>query len=160
MDNKKIITSTAEIFTLSLLFVSLFNLILSRDAAQMRELSELFALCGEGVSFLALGEMLLLSALISVIRFIWFSPAHFKNMLMLNRITLMVLSTFCLSGLCSALFGWFPLKMWQAWLGFALSFGIATALSFALMLLRSRRESKKYQQNLTTYNAQRNNGDE
>ena len=50
MENRKIISSTAGIFTLSLGFVSAFNLILSGSAEELRSVSQLFTLCGEGIS--------------------------------------------------------------------------------------------------------------
>ena len=99
MDNKKMITSTADIFTLSLLFVSLFNLVLGGEAKELRQVSELFSLCGEGISFAALGELLVLSVIISALRSLWFSDRFFKNMLMLNRITLMLVSVFFAAGI-------------------------------------------------------------
>lgn len=160
MNRKKFISSAAEIFTLSLLFVSIFNIILSSESDNMRKLSALFALCGEGLSFTALGELLVLSVIISALRSIWFSPRFFKNLLMLNRVTFMLVSVFLTSGICSVLFGWFPPSMWQAWLGFVLSFGIGTAVSFAVMFIRTRSETRKYQRNLTEYNDLHNREDE
>lgn len=151
MGNRKFLTSTAEIFTLSLLFVSGFNLILRGEAAALRKMSALFALCGEGISFVALGELLVLSLLIAGLRSLWFSGSLFRNMLMVNRITLMLASVFCAAVVCSAAFGWFPVGMWQAWLGFVCSFAVGTAVSFAVMVLRTRAESRKYQRNLTAY---------
>lgn len=155
MENKRIISSTAEVFTLSLAFVCVFNLALRGNSEELRRLSQLFALCGEGISFTALGELLALSFLISFARYVWFSERFFKNMLMVNRITLMLISVFFAAGICSVVFGWFPAKMWQAWIGFVLSFALGTAVSFTVMALRTRAESKKYQQTLNTY---RNDG--
>lgn len=155
MENKRIIPSTAEVFTLSLAFVCVFNLALRGSSEELRRLSQLFALCGEGISFTALGELLALSFLISFARYVWFSERFFKNMLMVNRITLMLISVFFAAGICSVVFGWFPAKMWQAWIGFVLSFALGTAVSFTVMALRTRAESKKYQQTLNTY---RNDG--
>ena len=148
MQHHRILSFTAQTFTLSLFFVSVFNLALSGQAQEMRQLSELFALCGRGVSFTALGELLVLSFLISIARAIWFSQTLFKNMLMRNRITLMLISVFVMAGTCSALFGWFPLHLWQAWLGFMFSFATATAISFTAMLCRTQIERRKYQSKL------------
>ena len=55
-NNKSFISSTAEIFSLSLIFVTIFNLVLSEDSDELRGVSELFALCGEGISFKAIGQ--------------------------------------------------------------------------------------------------------
>ena len=145
MDNNKWIASAAEVFTLSLVFISLFNLALRGDAAELSRVSELFALCGQGISFRALGELLLLSVMIAAARVFWFSSERFKNMLMFVRVTLMLISVFVMAAGCSALFGWFPVGMWQAWLGFTVSVAVGTAVSFTLMLLRSRAESRRYQ---------------
>lgn len=160
MDNKHFLTSTAETFTLSLLFVSLFNLALSREATELRQVSALFALCGEGISFIALGELLVLSAVIAALRMLWFSQRFFRNMLMLHRVTLMLVSVFCAAGLCSVVFGWFPPSMWQAWVGFAASFGIGTAAGFTVMLIRMRTKSRRYQRNLTAYNDRHGKGED
>lgn len=73
-------------------------------------------------------------------------------MLMVHRVTLMLVSVFCAAGLCSVAFGWFPPSMWQAWIGFAVSFGIGTAVSFAVMKVSTRVKSRRYQRSLTAYN--------
>lgn len=159
MDNKNYLTITAEIFALSLFFVSIFNLAFSGNSEELRQVSELFALCGEGISFAALAELLALSAVISALRVFWFSGRLFKNMLMINRITLMLVSVFFASAVCSVIFGWFPLSMWQAWLGFVLSFAVGTAVSFAVMFIRTRAESRKFQNNLAEYNKLHETGD-
>ena len=159
-ENRRIVASTAEIFTLSLLFVSAFNLALRGNAEEMRQLSALFALCGEGLTLWVLGELLLLSVLISLLRYVWFSQRVFPNMLMINRITFMLVSVFVTSGLCAAVFRWFPLDMWEAWLGFVGSFSLATAVSFGVMVFRTGRESRRYQQTLAAYNGKCENAAE
>lgn len=160
MENKRIISSTAEIFTLSLAFVSVFNLILSGCGEDLRSVSQLFALCGKGISFMALAQLSVLSFIISLAKYVWFSERFFKNMFMVNRITFMLISVFVTAGVCSVLFGWFPAGMWQAWVGFVLSFGLGTAVSFTAMVLRTKAESKKYQQNLNTYRNSEESGEE
>ena len=158
-NNKSFISSTAEIFSLSLIFVTIFNLVLSEDSDELRGVSELFALCGEGISFKAIGQLLLLSLIIAGLRGFFFFFFVFKNMLMINRITLMLVSVFFASAVCSVIFGWFPLSMWQAWLGFVLSFAVGTAVSFAVMFIRTRAESRKFQNNLAEYNKLHETGD-
>ena len=157
MDNKKFIASTAEIFTLSLAFICALNFALRGESEQLSQVSELFALCGKGISFTALGELLLLAALISAARVVWFSDRFFQNMLLYVRIPLMLVSVFVMAGVCSVVFHWFPAHMWQAWLGFAVSFLLGTAVSFGVMLLRSRLASKAYEDKLDQYRA---SGDE
>ena len=159
-NNKSFISSTAEIFSLSLIFVTIFNLVLSEDSDELRGVSELFALCGEGISFKAIGQLLLLSLIIAGLRGFWFSSVVFKNMLMINRITLMLVSVFFAAGICSVLFFWFPPSMWQAWLGFMLSFGIGTIVSFSTMIIRTRTESRQYQKKLSAYHNRQSKGEE
>lgn len=156
MDNKKFIASTAEIFTLSLAFIAVFHFALRGESEQLSQVSELFALCGKGISFNALGELLLLAALISAARVVWFSDRFFRNMLLYVRIPLLLVSVFVMAGVCSVVFHWFPAHMWQAWVGFAVSFLLGTAISFGIMLLRSRLESQKYQNILNQYRASEN----
>ena len=151
MNRKQIIPFTCETFVLSLLFVSAFNFVLRGQSEDLRQISELFALCGEGVSFSALGELLLLSVLIAAVRYLLFSEKILKNMLTQTRITLMLMSVFFLAGICSAVFHWFPFHMWQAWLGFFLSFSVGTAVSFTVMNIKTGMESKQYQDKLDMF---------
>lgn len=151
MNRKQIIPFASETFVLSLLFVAAFNFVLRGQSEDIRQISELFALCGEGISFAALGELLLLSFLIATVRYILFSETRFKNMLTQTRITLMLISVLILAGICSAVFHWFPFMMWQAWLGFFLSFSAGTAVSFAVMTIKTSIESKKYQDKLDMF---------
>ena len=151
MKKQQIIPSIAEIFTLSVVFVSVFNLILGSQSAEISQLSELFALCGEGLSLKALGELLLMSIEMGVVKYIWFSDQFFPHMLLSLRITCMLVSVFVLAGVASVEFGWFPWKMWQAWAGFIASFLVSTVLSFSVMMIEGKIESQKYKDALTQY---------
>ena len=73
---------------------------------------------------------------------------------------IMLVSVFVTSGLCAAVFRWFPLDMWEAWLGFVGSFSLATAVSFGVMVFRTGRESRRYQQTLAAYNGKCENAAE
>lgn len=160
MKKTQIIPSVAEIFTLSLVFVSVFNMALHGRAKELSQLSALFALCGEGISFKAMGELLLLSVVIALIKYLWFSDRFFKDMLLSLRITFMLISVFVLAGGASIVFHWFPKEMWQAWAGFLASFLLSTVLSFSVMMIESRIASGKYRRALAHYqNADREEGD-
>lgn len=150
-ENKKIISSTTGIFTLSVVFIAIFNLIFKGLADEISQYSELFSLCGQGLSIKTLAELLLMSFVISLVRYFWFSDKFFKNMLMFQRITLMVISTFLLAAIFSAVFCWFPIGMWEAWLGFIISFIVSTIISYSIMMIISRIESGKYQKVLDEY---------
>lgn len=159
-ENKKILSSTAEIFTLSMIFISIFNFILRGNSEEISKLSELFVLCGQGITFKALAELLFMAVVISLMRYLWFSDKFFKNMMMFHRITFMLISVFVLSATFSAVFRWFPFNMWQAWTGFIISFVISTLISYGAMLLRSKMESRKYQQVFNEYKNKEENRDE
>lgn len=151
MKKQQIIPSIAEIFTLSILFISVFNIVLREQSEELSQMSELFALCGEGISFKTLGEFLLMAIVIGLVKYVWFSDQLFKNMLMSLRITFMLISVFVLAGSASVIFNWFPSNMWQAWAGFVASFLISTVLSFSVMMIESRMESRKYKKALAQY---------
>lgn len=151
MKKQQILPSIAEIFTLSVVFVFLFNLVLRGQSAEIAQLSELFALCGEGLSFQALAELLLTSVVIGLVKYAWFSDRFFQHMLLSLRITCMLISVFVLAGAASVIFDWFPWEMWQAWAGFITSFLVSTVLSFSIMMIEGRIESKKYKDALTQY---------
>lgn len=151
MKKQQIIPSIAEIFTLSVIFVSLFNIALRGQAENLSQLSELFALCGEGLSFQTMGELFLLAVVIALVKYVWFSDRFFKHMLLSLRITFMLISVFVLAGGASVVFHWFPWTLWQAWAGFIASFLVSTVLSFSVMMTEGRIESRKYRQALAQY---------
>lgn len=161
MKKVRIISSVAEIFTLSMIFVSIFNIILSGNARELSQISEIFALCGKGISLKALAELLFMAVVIALVKYLWFSDRFFKNMLMSLRITFMLISVFVIASAASIAFNWFPKDMWQAWAGFIFSFLISTVLSFAIMMVESAIESNKYSRALTQYQNSNNfNGEE
>ncbi len=161
MRKVQIIPSVAEIFTLSVIFISIFNAILRGNAEELSQISEIFALCGEGISLKALAEFLIVSVVTALVKYLWFSDRFFKNMLMPLRITFMLMSIFLIAGVACVVFHWFPWDMWQAWAGFIFSFLISTLLSFTIMMAESAIESRKYSLALTQYqDSNSSNGEE
>lgn len=150
-ENKKIISSTAEVFTLSVILIAIFNFIFRSESAEISKYSELFTLCGQGLSLKALAELLFMAVAISLVRYFWFSDRFFKNMLMFRRITFMLISMFVLAAIFSASFRWFPIDMWEAWAGFIISFIFSTLIGYGSMMIRSKIESNKYQQVFDEY---------
>lgn len=161
MKKQQIISSVAEIFTLSIIFIWIFNIILRDSSRSLAHISELFALCGEGISLKALAELLFVAIVVALMKYFWFSDRFFKNMLMPLRITFMLISVFVLASAASIAFNWFPRDMWQAWAGFIVSFLISTVLSFTIMMAESGIKSKQYGQALMKYqNSKREEGSE
>lgn len=154
-ENTNILSSTTNIFTLSLIIMVIFNLLFRKDAAEISKYSELFAFCDQGLSFKALAELLVTAFFISLVRYFWFSDRFFKDIMMFHRVTFLLISVLVLATIASILFNWFPIHMWEAWTGFIVSFALSTAVSFGLMLIRSKVESKKYQNMFDEYKKRR-----
>ena len=49
------------------------------------------------------------------------------------------------------LFGWFPADMWQAWLGFILSFAVCSVVSTITVLVKDKLENDKMQDALNKF---------
>lgn len=57
-------------------------------------------------------------------------------------------SVVVLIGFFAYFFGWFPIDMWQAWLGFFVSFGTCFAISLFIMKWKEKVENRKMEEGL------------
>ncbi len=155
-ENKKIISSICETFTLTMIIMTIFNLVFKSLAEEISQVSELFALCGEGMTIKAIAQLLVMAIIISLLRYFWFSDKIFKNMMMLWRTTFMLGSALLTMFTLSIIFKWFPPDMWQAWVGGLVGFVVSTSISFLVMFLKTKLESNEYQKSFDEYKNSKN----
>lgn len=160
-ENKKIISSISETFTLSVIMMSIFNFVFEDKAADVSQLSELFALCGKGLTIKALAQILVMATIVSLLRYFWFSDRFFKNMMKLWRTTFMLGSALLTMFALAMIFRWFPPHVWQAWVGGLVGFTVSTLFSFLVMYIKTKLESNAYQKNFDEYvkNEEENNNE-
>ena len=126
-------------FGFSILVLSIFCSIVGEEA---REVSSLYSLGKEGLSVATILQFLGVSVCITAFRTIFFTDGVIKRMSVTLRTVCMLLCVITMIIVCAVVFGWFPVDMWQAWAGFAVSFGVCFVGSLILTLLKERTHSK------------------
>ncbi len=115
------------------------------------EFSTLFRLGNQGIAYRTLLEFLLSSICISAIEKIFYKESFFGNLSYLLRTVFMLICITVLMAVFIIYFGWFPAYSWQGWIGFIVSFGICFGVSTAVMVVKTRYESKIYEKRLDEY---------
>ncbi len=113
--------------------------------------STLFRLGNQGIAYRTLLEFLLSSVCISTIEKIFYKESLFGSLSYLMRTVFMLICITVLMVVFIIYFGWFPAYSWQGWIGFVVSFGICFGASTAVMVVKTRYESKVYEERLEEY---------
>lgn len=144
----KFIAQILIIFSVTMLFIT-FNGIIAGESA--KEYSTMFSLGNKGVSFDTILQILLSSVVVSLINQVFFSEKLFKNMMMLWKIILMIIFIIAAIVIFTIYFKWFPINLAEAWIGFFVSFGGFFLVSTVIMITKTKREAKKYEELLENY---------
>lgn len=147
------ISQVLVIFSITILFISIQGKIWGDEAI---EYSSLFQLGSKGIAFSTIVQLLTSSIIIASLRTFFFSDKYLKNMMVLWRTVLMLLSVVLVIVGYVFLFGWFPFNYMPAWIGFFLSFGGCFAISTILMVVKTNLEGKKYDKLLKEYKNKQN----
>lgn len=126
---------------LMIVFCRLFG-----EAAQ--KISNLFRLGKEGLPIEVMWQFLVISFLITGIRYLLFSENMFTGLSVLFKTVVMILAVVALMAMFICLFGWFPVRMWEPWVMFLLCFGGSFITSMALMRWKTRLENRKLEEGL------------
>lgn len=113
-----------------------------------RGLSSLFTLGSDGLSISILLQFLLISALVTLTRFLFFTDTIIKSMPIVLRTVLMLASDVCIIVVFVICFDWFPVTMWEPWALFAICFVASFGISLAVMLVKEKSENKKMEEAL------------
>ena len=148
LDIYKFITQVLVIFSVTLLFIT-FNGIFLGEAA--KGYSTMFRLGNKGIAFDTILQVLLSSIVISIINYVFFSEKIFKNMMTLWKSILMIISIVVAIVIFIICFEWFQINLVEAWIGFFVSFGGFFLVSTAIMVTKTKREARKYDELLVSY---------
>lgn len=110
--------------------------------------STMFELGKSGLSIATMVQFFLLIVIIITLKFIFFTDAVLKKMSLAVRTVLMF--AFAITAIVAfvIMFGWFPADQWQAWVMFAVCFGVSAVISTFISVLREKAETQKMQQAL------------
>ncbi len=154
LDIYKFISQVLIIFSVTLLFIT-FNGIFAGET--VKDYSTLFSLGNKGIAFDTVLQILLSSIIVTLINNIFFSEKIFKNMMTLWKSILMIITIIITIVLFVICFKWFPINLIEAWVGFFVSFGGFFLVSTVIMVTKTKREAKKYDELLESYKKRHNN---
>lgn len=136
------------IFGITILILNVFCVVFGENA---KEISTLFAMGSNGISVSTSFQFLLVSIIVVVLRFLFFTDAIITNMSLPVRTGSMYAAIILTILIMNCLFGWFPADMWQAWLGFILSFAVCSVMSTITVLVKDKLENDKMQDALNKF---------
>ncbi len=112
---------------------------------QAKGYSSMFAMGSGGVPAATLGQFLILSVAITVLRWIFFTDAVIKKCAIAIRTILMLAGVVLTVGIEAALFKWFPVDQAKPWMMFLLCFMGYAIASVGITTLMEKSENKKMQ---------------
>lgn len=141
-----------ETYGILVLIFMAVNLFVGEGAS---EYSTLFKYGKQGLSAATLGELLLLAFLITVAYFIFMSDSIIKNMRVPLRTTLYLIAVTIFIIIMIFAFGWFPVDLPMAWIGFAVSYMLSLIVSVVITFAKERMENNRMQEALKRYNSEK-----
>lgn len=113
--------------------------------------STIFGLGNQGITIATLLQYLILSVLITTLRMLYFTDKFIKKASMAIRTAGMFVSIIIAIAVFAAVFGWFPVHMWQAWLAFFVCFAISAGISTVVSIVKETSDNKKLQAALESF---------
>ncbi len=142
-------TQVFVVFGFSMICVSVFCLLFGEDG---REVSTMFALGNAGVPIYTVGQYFIVAILVTSFRELFFTDKIIKNWSIAARTISMMACDIIMVAVFAKVFGWFPVDMAEAWIGFLVSFIICTACGVGISIIKEKSENKKLQDALDKFN--------
>ena len=130
------------IFGVTVTCLSIFVILFGADA---KGVSTIFALGDKGLAAATLGQFLLMSAMITVLRFLFFTDFIIKRWSIVLRTVCMFILVVIMIGTFAAYFGWFPVNEMKSWIMFFVSFFVCCTVSVTLSVWKEKKENEKLQ---------------
>lgn len=128
------------IFGVTVLILAVLSGLCGEEA---KEVSTIFALGGRGIPTATVFQFFLTSVLTSALNGLFFSDQWMKRLPIWGRTVGMLVSEVLMIVVFVAVFGWFPMDMWEPWLMFFVTFLVCFGVSVAVTALRERAENRK-----------------
>lgn len=129
----------------SIVALNLFCILVGEYA---RDVSSIYSMGKEGLSTATMVQFFGVSVCITGLRFLFFTDKIIRQMSITLRTVCMLLSIIVLILMCAAVFGWFPVDMWQAWTGFFITFALCFVGSMLTTRLKEKTENRKMEEAL------------
>ena len=147
-DRKTIFDFAGQVFMtfgFSIVALNLFCILVGEYA---QEVSGIYSMGKDGLSTATMMQFFGVSICITGLRFLFFTDRIIRQMSITLRTVCMLMSIIVLIVLCTAVFGWFPVDMWQAWTGFFVTFTICFVGSMLVTRLKEKTENRKMEEAL------------
>lgn len=126
-------------FGITVVILSLFCRLFGEGA---KDISSIFQFGDKGLAVSTIMEFLLVSFVITGLRFLFFSDVIIRRMSVTGRTAGMIFCVIVLIGICSYLFSWFPVDEWLPWAMFLLSFFICFVFGCLVTAWKERVENR------------------
>lgn len=128
------------IFGFTILTIAVFCLVFGNSA---KDFSTLFELGTQGIPINIIFQFLLVSVLITGVRFIFFTDTFIKKMPVWLRTICMSTVIVVIIAVFIIVFHWFPVNMWKPWVMFFISFGISFLGSYFITKIKEDIENRR-----------------
>lgn len=149
MEEKKTIfdylSQVMIVFGFAMLALTMFCLVFGNAA---KDFSSLFALGAQGIPVDVTLQFLGVSALITGLRFIFFTDVIIQKMPIWLRTICMLLFVIIIIAVFIVIFHWFPVNMWQPWAMFFVCFGLSFLGSCFVVIVKEKVENKHMEEAL------------
>ena len=136
------------IFGITVVCLIVLVFMFGKDAENV---STIFQMKDGGIAIATLLQYLLLSVIITVLRMVFFTDAFIKNASIAVRTVGMFVVIIITIAAFAAIFGWFPVGMWQAWFAFFVCFAICAAISIVISATKEKIDNRKLQDALEKF---------
>ena len=133
------------IFGFSIVALNVFCILVGENA---QGVSAIYSMGKAGLSTATMMQFFGVSICITGFRFLFFTDRIIRQMSITMRTVCMLLSIIGLIVLCTLVFEWFPVNMWQAWTGFFVTFALCFVGSMTIMRLKEQTENRKMEEAL------------
>lgn len=148
----RFISWTLILFAMDLLMMMLLAALFGEGA---KEVSTMFQFGSKGLASTTMLQFLLSACVTTLIKDFFYSERIFKHMLSLWRSIFMLLTILIFHIAFILLFGWFHYDNKLAWASFFICFGGGFVIGSTVMILKTKLESKRYDELLHFYKEQR-----
>ncbi|MCD7835285.1 MAG: hypothetical protein LUG83_01210 [Lachnospiraceae bacterium] len=144
-------------FGFSVIVMMIFTCIFGEKA---KDFSMMFLLGKSGLSLSILLQFLLLTILIVLLRFIFFTDRIIKNLTVPIRTTLMMVAVLLVTSIFIIICDWFPMDNIFCWIMFVLCFLISLLGTVGMLSIKEKVENKQLDEALKHYQDKGRNFDE
>lgn len=146
------ISQTLILFAVDILMLLVFANFFGEGA---RSMSSLYQLGSKGLATTTMLQFLLSAACVILLKEFFYSEKIFKKLLALWRTVLMLFSILAIHLIFILIFDWFTPDNVYAWAGFFICFGGGCVFGSLFMIIKTRLESRQYDELLSNYKNQK-----